>query len=230
MMTPLDISWTALKSVLDAKAIKAQGAEDSDKYLILAIDGPVIFQTTLLKSNANADLTDFETNYKPTWNPVLVKRDTIFGREIVTPAAFAVNTDFEVKATGYTGTAAKGSLITGPATTDLDFAVGSEDRYIHGLRMMLTNHASADTVAFKVVDKDGIIPVPARTAFPDYPVLKQFGFTWNVDHTVSDQGREGFNYIAKIGAGLYMRFTYIANGVAADVNVKVNVYLHKKVA
>lgn len=228
MMTTIEITWTALKSVLDTKAIEAQGAEDSDKYLILAIDGPLVFQTTLLKSNANADLYDFETNYKPTWNPVLTKRDTIFGREIVTPAAFPVNTDFEVKAKGYAGTALKGQLIGGATTTDLDFAIGSEDRYIQGLRMMLVNHAANDTVAFKVVDKDGIIPVPARAAFPNYPVLGQFGETWNVDHTVSDQGREGFNYIAKIGAGLYLRFTYVANGIAADVAVKVNAYLHKK--
>lgn len=69
------ISWVALKSVLVAKGLRVQGAEDSENYYLKAIDGPFAFDCTLSKNNANADLEDFETNYKPTWNPILQPLD-----------------------------------------------------------------------------------------------------------------------------------------------------------
>jgi hypothetical protein len=149
--------------------------------------------------------------------------DPATGREVTLTEAFAFNGQYEVKATGYRATAPKN------ATTALNFAVGAEDRYINGLRLMLVNHNEADTIGFQVVDNDGVIPSPYRVAFPAYPILKTFGFTWNVDGEKSDQGRDTFNFVAKIAAGLYIQVVYTSVGTDTDVTVKLNCNLYKKV-
>lgn len=143
------------------------------------------------------------------------------GREVTLIDAFAYNGQFEVKATGFRATATAG------VTTNLDFAIGAEDRHINGLRLILDKHAIGDTLNLMVVDVDGILPEPARALYPSYPVLKQFGLNWNVNPTNADQGREVFNFVAKINAGLYMRVAYASTG-SDDVDVKLNAYLHKK--
>lgn len=143
--------------------------------------------------------------------------DPVTGRQILLMEAFAYNGQYEVKATGYRGSATAGS------TSNIDFAVGAEDRYINGLNLMLVNHAEADTLLFQVVDKDNVLGFGAGA------VLKQFGTTWNVDHTVCNQGRELFNYVARLYAGLYLRIVYTSTG-ATDVTIKCNFILHKKIA
>jgi hypothetical protein len=138
------------------------------------------------------------------------------GREVLVMDAFAFNGNFEVKATGYKGTAPFG------ATTALDFAVGAEDRYINGLRMFLKNHAEADTIGLQVVDVNNVLGYGAGL------VLKTFGINWNVDETQSDQGQSVFNYAARLPAGVFVRLNYTSTG-AVDVVVKLNLLLHKKV-
>jgi hypothetical protein len=149
--------------------------------------------------------------------------DPSSGREILLTDAFSYNGNYEVKATGFTGTATAG------VTTNLDFAIGAEDRYIHGVRILVKNHADGDTVDLYVVDVDGIIPEAYRAAYPNYPVLKQFGINWNLDHEKSDQGKEQFNFLAKINAGLYLRVGYNSIG-STNITVKLNAYLQKLIS
>jgi hypothetical protein len=137
-------------------------------------------------------------------------------------SAFAINTEYEARATGYRGTAVAGT------TTDIDFPIGSEDRYIDGLRLFLKNHVDGDTMDFKVVDVDGIIPAPYRGAFPSYPILKQFGYSWNVDEEQSDQGKHVYNFLARLAAGLYIRISYTSTGTT-NVTVKLNARLYYKI-
>jgi hypothetical protein len=153
----------------------------------------------------------------------LVDIDPLTGREILLFEAFAYNGQYEVKATGFRGTATAG------ATTNLDFAIGAEDRHMSGISIILKNHAEADTVGLSVVDVDSIIPVEYRVAYPSWPTLKTFGITWNVDETVSTQVPHSFNFVAKINAGLYIRASYTSTG-ASNVTVKLNTVMHKKVA
>lgn len=143
--------------------------------------------------------------------------DPASGREILLTEAFAFNGQYEVKATGYRATAAAG------ATSNLDFAIGSEDRHISGINLLLMNHADADTIGFQVVDVNNIIGYGAGV------VLKEFGINWNVDHTKCDQGRDVFNFVARIPAGIFIRLIYKSTG-ASDVVVKPNFLLHKKIA
>lgn len=137
-------------------------------------------------------------------------------RGAVTTSPFSINTDYLVKATGYSGVAAAGT------TTNVDFAIGAEDRYINGVHLFLKNHAWTDSIqAFQVVDKDAVYS-PAGT------VLSQFVYTWNVNDQVQDQGQSAFSYVARIPAGVYIRIIYVSTGLL-DVGVKLNCLLHKKV-
>ncbi len=140
---------------------------------------------------------------------------------IVTTSAFSLNTEYEVRAKGYRGTAAA-SILGVPTVTNVDCPIGAEDRYLNGVALLLVGHAEADTMRFQIVDVDGVM-APAGT------VLKQFGDTWNVDHTSSDQGRDVFSFLARIYAGLYIRIVYTSTGLV-PVIVKLNVRLYKKVA
>lgn len=128
---------------------------------------------------------------------------------------FALNTEYEAKAKGYVGTATAGT------TTNVDFAVGAEDRYIDGVRIILINHDAGDTMSFQVVDVDNVMGYGAGT------VLKEFGTSWNVDHEKCDQGANVYNFLARLYAGLYIRIVYTSAG-ATNVTVKVNVRLFKK--
>lgn len=143
----------------------------------------------------------------------VIEPDT--GREVMITDAFAFNGNYEVKATGFRGTATAG------VSTNVDFAIGAEERYIQGIRLMLVDHAEADTVGLQIVDKDNVLGYGAGV------VLKVFGQDWNVDHEQSDQGQQVFSYIARIYAGLYLRVVYNSTG-ASDVTVKLNCILHKK--
>lgn len=152
----------------------------------------------------------------------MVDVDPVTGREILLFEAFAYNGQYEVKATGYRGTAIAGT------TTNLDFAIGAEDRHMSGMSMVLKNHAEADTSGLSVVDVDSLIPEAYRVAYPSWPVLKTFGIAWNIDETVSTQLPHTFNFVAKINAGFYIRVAYTSTG-ATNVTVKLNAVMHKKV-
>jgi hypothetical protein len=139
------------------------------------------------------------------------------GREVQVFDAFAFNGNFEVKATGYKGTATSGT------TSNVDFAIGAEERYTNGIKLLLKNHADEDTLGLQIVDKDNVLGYGAGL------VLKTFGINWNVDSEKSDQGQNVFNYAAKIPAGVYVRVVYVSTG-ATDVKIKLNLLLHKKSA
>lgn len=135
---------------------------------------------------------------------------------------FAINSEYEARATGFRGTATAGT------SSNVDFAIGAEDRHIDGVRLFLVDHVEGDTMDFQIVDPDGVIPEPYRAAFPSYPMLKQFGQAWNADHEHSDQGKHVYNFLAKIAAGLYIRVVYHSTGIE-DVVVKLNARLYKKI-
>lgn len=147
----------------------------------------------------------------------IVDIDPVTGREILLMDAFCYNGQYEVKATGYKGTATAGM------TTNIDFPIGAEDRYINGLALILKNHAIDDTVGLQIVDVDNVL------GYGSGAVLKTFGTNWNVDESQQHQGANSFNYAARILAGVYVRVVYVSTG-GTDVLVKLNLLLHKKVA
>lgn len=150
----------------------------------------------------------------------IVNIDPVTGREILLFDAFGYNGQYEVKATGFSGT------VPANATTNLDFAIGNEDRYIQGIHLLLKNHAFGDTANLQVVDVDNVLGGGAGL------VLKQFATNWSVNDQVQEQGANVFGYVAKIFAGLYIRIVYtsVAGFLSPAVQIKLNCLLHKKVA
>ena len=149
----------------------------------------------------------------------IVDVDPATGRQIMLMDAFAYNGQYNVKATGFQGTAAQNT------TTNVDFAIGSEDRYIQGVRLILRNHSFGDTVDFQIVDKDNVLGYGAGA------VLNQFATSFNINSEVQDQGQTAFNYVARIPANTYIRLIYHSVGsiLAPDVQILLNCFLHKKV-
>ena len=59
------VSWSDLKTFIDARSLSAQFVEYSNFYKVWAFDGPMFFSSLIKKTSpVNADQTDFETNYK----------------------------------------------------------------------------------------------------------------------------------------------------------------------
>lgn len=157
----------------------------------------------------------------------IVNIDPVSGREILLMDAFSYNGQYNVKATGFLGSAdGKGGI------TNVDFAIGAEDRYLQGIRLLLKNHLWGDVVDLQIVDKDSLVPADQRAAFPTWPILNQFAFNWSVDSEKQDQGQQVFTYVARIPAGMYIRMIYNSSGtiLTPDVQIKLNCLLHKKVA
>ena len=71
------VSWSDLKTFIDARSLSAQFVEYSNFYKVWAFDGPMFFSSLIKKTSpVNADQTDFETNYKSLGNKKLDKIDT----------------------------------------------------------------------------------------------------------------------------------------------------------
>lgn len=116
---------------------------------------------------------------------------------------------------GYSGTATKNT------TSNVQWAM-AEDRYMQGGNIILKNHVFGDTFKFQVVDVDNILGYGAGT------VLDEFITDWNVAEDRQGQDQIIYNYTAKVYAGLYLRIVYTSTGTENDVQVRVNLFLHKK--
>lgn len=122
---------------------------------------------------------------------------------------------FRLRIKGMAGVAAKGVVST------IDYLV-PEERFINGVTLLLKYHEWGDHVKFQVVDKDNILGFGAGV------VLDTFGDSWYVNDEKQDQDDVSADYPARILAGLYIRLVYTSVGTVNDVEVKMNMWLHKK--
>jgi len=179
---------------------------------------------SVLSSIANSDIIISTSNSAPghitAINSAILHIKDSLPVDIQTANPFALSTYYEVRATGFSGTAESGQ------TTAIDLLLhATEDRYINGSKLILKNHSVNDTVNLKVVDVTGNIAFPGC---PANTVLKQFAYNWNVDETTSDQGGMYYNFLARVPAGIYIRLEYTSTG-ESDVTVRINMSLFKKV-
>jgi hypothetical protein len=123
--------------------------------------------------------------------------------------------NYRARSKGFSGTAVASS------TTNLDFAIGVEDRYMHGGELILKNHVFGDTYKFQVIDKDNVLGYGANT------VLDEFRTDWNVFEDRQNQGIINYNFVARLYAGLYVRLVYTSTG-GTNVLVRVNFLWCKK--
>jgi hypothetical protein len=130
-------------------------------------------------------------------------------------APFASTANFRFRGYGMSGTATKNT------TTNIDYKL-LEQRYLNGCMLIIKNQVFGDKVKFQVVDVDNILGLGANT------VLDEFGTDWYVSEDSQDQGMITIPYPAKIVAGLYIRIVYNSVGTENDVQLKCNLFLHKK--
>jgi|WetSurMetagenome_2_1015567.scaffolds.fasta_scaffold94745_1 hypothetical protein len=77
MQTILIETWTAFKALVASKKLLIQYDESSNDYKLYAIEGGAFIWATTLNKDSGTDVTDFETNFKPTANaPIENKADT----------------------------------------------------------------------------------------------------------------------------------------------------------
>jgi len=71
-MKTVDLNYSDLKSLIEAKNLRLQYSETSSRYSLFAIEGSISWESTLIKSTDDA--TDFENNLKDTANKPLEYR------------------------------------------------------------------------------------------------------------------------------------------------------------
>lgn len=103
--------------------------------------------------------------------------------------------------------------------------------YTHGGAMVVENAQIGDYIYAEVEDIDGVIPAPYRNIIAEaWPVVA----TYIVGEWVEVQGQYSIHKIdtkplvAKLTAGLYLSFHYVATNVGTDRKIGINYYMNKK--
>lgn len=130
----LDLRWADMKEILQKKSLRHQSSESEDTLTIFAVDGPVLYRTVFIKApasdsypfpedytkaNNDADLADYEANYKATENGVLDARASD-GRLTVRDSTANRTTNFKLRVFSFK-TAKTGSVHNVNPVTDADY-------------------------------------------------------------------------------------------------------------
>lgn len=221
------MNFRELKAIVARKNLTWQYDETPDLYSVYAVDGIIKHEADLYKdptklsglsaqglTDYQDDVTDFETNFKPNANWAAGIRSYPFS----TP-------DFEFRGTGVSGTCAAGQ------TLDLDYQMPGK-RYINGGLVLLDGSTIFDWMEFKAMDLGGIIPVPYRVAFPQYPTLKHWVEKWFVPQVPAGGASPLLHlatpYAGLVDPGIVLRGVYHSTG-ATEVKVAVNYMLHEPI-
>lgn len=133
---------------------------------------------------------------------------------IVRLRAFANTDGVFFRGSGVSGTATK------TTTTNIDYNM-TEDRYLNGVEIFLRNQDWGDTIKLQVVDVDGAVYAAGT-------VLDEFGTDWHVATDTERQGPYILPYPALVNSVFYIRLAYTSVGATNDVDIKANLFLHKK--
>jgi len=134
------------------------------------------------------------------------------GVPIIKSMPFTDAAGFRFRGVSFSGTA------TAEATTDIDFQI-TQERYINGGRLLVSDIGDNDKITFQVVDKDNILGFGAGV------VLDEFIKDYFVPTSGNLEVR--LDYPAKLIAGLYLRLKY-TNSRTSNSSIKCNLYLHWK--
>jgi hypothetical protein len=153
------------------------------------------------------DQLDFEENYKDQFNWAIGDR----------PYPFATG-DFVAEFDGISGEAVAGEV------TPFDYQVLTPKCYMNGAFGFGSNIAVGDWVDFCVRDNSGLIPEPARAAFPLWPVLSQWVKKLYVHSTVPVDIQTP--YAGHPPQGMWLRMNYHSVG-SVSPKFFINYYLHE---
>ena len=166
----------------------------------------------LIVNNGTADITDVAIAINFLKNIAAVDPD---GLPLVTLSAFSNANNFRFRGTSFSGVG------IAETTTSIDFLL-TECRWINGGCLILKNHVFGDSITFQIVDKDNVFGYGVNT------VLDEFIKDFYLDDEKHAQAQIMLDYPARLPVGVYMRLKYISTG-AIDVDVKCNLFLHKKI-
>ena len=109
--------------------------------------------------------------------------------------------------------------VTANTTKSIDYLI-SQDRYVNGGKLIISNMGNDDKISFQVVDKDNVLGYGANVVLDEF--IKDFYLPLNESLNVQ------LDYPAKIITGLYLRLIYTNTNLVNDATVKCNLYLHWK--
>jgi hypothetical protein len=131
---------------------------------------------------------------------------------LVESLPFTNPSGFRFRGASFSGT------VSAESTADLDYEI-TQERWINGGRLLVSNIGQEDKITFQVVDKNNILGFGAGVVLDEF--IK--------DYFVPDTGNleVKLDYPAKIIAGLFLRLKY-TNSNSSDITIKCNLYLHWK--
>lgn len=111
-------------------------------------------------------------------------------------------------------------LCAANATSNKDFKL-TEDRWIIGHQLILTNHSGDDTITAQVIDKDNVLGHGANF------VLNTFVNNVPVITDTSSQGIMNFVAPGYLFAGVYIRISYTNTSLLNAVSLKLKLFTYK---
>lgn len=176
-----EIPWSNFKVFIDARLLSIQYIDVDNTYYMWGFDGPMGFECSLYK-DGNADVVDFETNYKSKGN-----------RKLVPDTDPYANSDiFKASCEGFADVALASQVTT------IDHSL-TFTKYLVGVCVLLNNHVYGDKLTFQIVH-------------PIIGVVDEFATSWNVSSDVQNQGLFEFPLRGKLSSGLKIRLVYTSIG------------------
>jgi hypothetical protein len=217
------VDWTQLKAITTQKKSNLQIVEQDNSYVISLFDGTQQISCTIDKDDpTDADLIDFETNYKAVGNKILDVCDT-GGRTIVSPT-FEDTQGLSTIWKGHLYTAAPNSL------NIFDEKVTTQLKLRGGWYKLLDSTANVgDYVEFSIIDKDnilGLFGMFGLTVGTSVLELKKFVRSEYV--SPNDMTRQDFvtGGASEVMAGLYFR-TYYLNTGSSEIKFAITEKYHE---
>lgn len=91
----MNVDWSVFKNFVNSKNLYIQGIESNGYYYLACYDDQFELTTSLfINASDNADVLDFETNYKPNWNKKINKTDrenTLYFKQMISESAMNFN-------------------------------------------------------------------------------------------------------------------------------------------
>lgn len=206
-MITIETNWDGIKSFATARSVSIQYVDYNGNYFIAAADNFFAVQTLISKENSeDADLIDFETNYKSNANKPTVLNSAVqaqapFGNKTiiingVTKKLFARFTGFQT------------TLTTG--SNEINHTVIYPWAKIIGIEVI--NCSALDTASLKIYDND----LGSYSGVPNL-LLNQFSFDLNMPDGFYQRQAQ---FDADIYQGMVIKIDYTS---VSDKTIGINI-------
>ena len=197
----IKLAWSDFKSAVTANNLSVQYVSADDSYTVYTANGSFELHCLILKTSpANADQTDFETNFMPSANkPLFMQASAFAAKTVGAKKLFARNTGMQF------------ALSSGANTCNHTISYP----WVKLIGAEIINGEALDYIDFEIYDT----AAGTYSGIPNYK-LNQFGFSVNISPNF--YSRE-CPYDADLYQGMILRMTY--NSVSAKtigINLVMN--------